>query len=63
MGTVIGAFVMGVLRNGLNLLKVDAFVQMVIIGTIIVLGVWYDTSRRKKQAESIKPVKNCESSK
>ncbi len=50
LGTVIGAFVMGVLRNGLNLLKVDAFVQMVIIGTIIVLGVWYDTARRKKQS-------------
>lgn len=53
LGTVIGAFVMGVLRNGLNLLKVDAFVQMVIIGIIIVLGVWYDTARRKKQAESV----------
>jgi len=50
LGTVIGAFVMGVLRNGLNLLKVDAFVQMVIIGTIIVIGVWYDTARRKKQS-------------
>lgn len=48
-GTLIGAFVMGVLRNGLNLLKVDAFVQMIIIGAIIILGVWYDTARRKKQ--------------
>lgn len=63
LGTVIGAFVMGVLRNGLNLLKVDAFVQMVIIGTIIVLGVWYDTARRKKQSESIKPVLTRESGK
>ncbi len=50
LGTVIGALVMGVLRNGLNLLKVDAFVQMVIIGIIIVIGVWYDTARRKKQS-------------
>ena len=50
LGTIIGAFVMGVLRNGLNLLKVDAFVQMVIIGTIIVIGVWYDTARRKRQS-------------
>lgn len=50
LGTIIGAFVMGVLRNGLNLVKVDPFVQMVIIGAIIVLGVWYDTLRRKKQA-------------
>lgn len=50
LGTVIGALVMGVLRNGLNLLKVDAFVQMVIIGSIIILGVWYDTFRRKKRS-------------
>lgn len=49
LGTVIGAAVMGVLRNGLNLVKVDAFVQMVIIGGIIIVGVWYDTLRRKKQ--------------
>lgn len=49
LGTVIGAMVMGVLRNGLNLLKVDAFIQMIIIGSIIVMGVWYDTIRRKKR--------------
>lgn len=49
LGTVIGAAVMGVLRNGLNLVRVDAFVQMVIIGGIIILGVWYDTLRRSKQ--------------
>lgn len=49
LGTIIGAAVMGVLRNGLNLVKVDAFVQMVIIGAIIIVGVWYDTLRRKKQ--------------
>ena len=49
LGTVIGALVMGVLRNGLNILKVDAFVQMVIIGVIIVVGVWYDTFRRRQR--------------
>lgn len=49
LGTIIGALVMGVLRNGLNLLKINAFVQMVIIGSIIVAGVWYDTFRRKKR--------------
>ncbi|WRS28638.1 ABC transporter permease [Oscillospiraceae bacterium MB08-C2-2] len=50
LGTIIGAFVMGVLRNGLNLVKVDPFVQMIIIGAIIVVGVWYDTLRRKSQS-------------
>lgn len=45
LGTLIGALVMGVLRNGLNILKVDSFIQMVIIGVIIILGVWYDRKR------------------
>lgn len=49
LGTVIGAFVMGILRNGLNLVRVDPFIQMVITGSIIIIGVWYDNVRRKKQ--------------
>lgn len=49
LGTVIGAFVMGILRNGLNLLRVDPFIQMIITGSIIIIGVWYDNVRRKKQ--------------
>lgn len=49
LGTVIGAFVMGILRNGLNLLRIDPFVQMVITGLIIIIGVWYDNVRRNKQ--------------
>lgn len=39
VGTIIGVFVIGVLRNGLNLLSVSPFVQAVIIGAVIVLAV------------------------
>lgn len=48
-GTIIGAFIMGVLRNGLNLLNVSPFWQQIAIGVIIVLAVYIDQVRRKKQ--------------
>ncbi|MFD1433788.1 ABC transporter permease [Kroppenstedtia eburnea] len=47
-GTVIGAFIMGVLRNGLNLLSVSPFWQQIAIGLVIVLAVYLDQLRRKK---------------
>lgn len=35
LGTLIGAIIIGVLRNGLNLLNVSAFIQQVVIGVVI----------------------------
>jgi ribose transport system permease protein len=49
--TIIGAFVIGVLRNGLNLLSVSAFWQQVAIGLVIIIAVALDTYRRKKTAK------------
>ena len=49
-GTLIGALIMGVLRNGLNLLGVSSFLQQVVIGLVIVFAVLLDTvlkSRRR----------------
>lgn len=46
-GTLIGAFILAVLRNGLNLLSVSAFWQQVVIGVVIILAVLLDTLRRK----------------
>ena len=43
VGTLIGALIMGVLRNGLNLLGVSSFVQQVVIGTVIIAAVLLDT--------------------
>lgn len=51
--TIIGAFVIGVLRNGLNLLSVSAFWQQVAIGLVIIIAVALDTYRRKKTAKII----------
>ncbi len=47
-GTLIGALILGVLRNGLNLLNVSPFWQQVVIGVVIALAVMTDTLRRRK---------------
>ena len=46
-GTFIGAFVIGVLRNGLNLIGVTPYIQKIIIGAVIVGSVFLDKIRRK----------------
>ena len=50
VGTLIGAFIMGVLGNGLNLLGVSAFLQQVIMGTLIISVVVFDQWRRRRFA-------------
>ena len=42
VGTIIGALIMGVIRNGLNLLNVDPFWQSVVLGVIIAAAVMLD---------------------
>ncbi|MDZ4701868.1 MAG: ABC transporter permease [Rhodothermales bacterium] len=48
VGSVIGALIMAVLRNGCNMLGVPNFVQEIIIGAIIVGAVTLDQSKRQK---------------
>ncbi|ANP55190.1 ribose transport system permease protein [Streptomyces griseochromogenes] len=52
-GTLIGALILAVLRNGLNLLDVSAFWQQVVIGVVIALAVLLDTARRKAGASAV----------
>jgi len=47
-GTLIGALVMGVLQNGLNLLAVSSFYQQMAIGTVLVAAVWLDQMNRAR---------------
>jgi ribose transport system permease protein len=47
-GTLIGAFVIGILRNGLNMSGVSAFIQQIIIGLVIILTVWIDQMRHRR---------------
>ena len=39
LGTLIGAFIIGVIRNGMNLLNVNAYNQYIVFGAIILLAV------------------------
>jgi ribose/xylose/arabinose/galactoside ABC-type transport system permease subunit len=45
-GTVLGALLIGVINNGLDLLNVSSYYQQVIKGLIIVGAVWLDRSRK-----------------
>jgi putative xylitol transport system permease protein len=46
-GTIIGALLMGVLRNGLNLLNIQSYYQLGVIGAVIILAVALDTLRKR----------------
>jgi ribose transport system permease protein len=48
-GTVVGVLIIGVLRNGLNLLGVSPFVQQVVIGLVIAVAVTFDTLGRRNR--------------
>ncbi|MET7284430.1 substrate-binding domain-containing protein [Streptomyces sp. NPDC005573] len=52
-GTFVGALILAVLRNGLNLLNVSAFWQQVVIGVVIALAVLLDAVRRKAGATPV----------
>lgn len=47
LGTIIGVLIIGVLRNGLNLLGVSPFTQAVVIGVVIALAVAAEAIKRK----------------
>ena len=47
-GTLIGALIMAVLRNGLNLLSVSSFFQQVVIGSVIIFAVLIDMALKRR---------------
>jgi ribose transport system permease protein len=48
LGTLIGAFIMSVLANGLRILNVSQEWQTAVTGVIIVMAVYVDILRRGK---------------
>ena len=46
-GTLIGALLIGVLRNGLNLMNVSSYIQQIAIGVVIVVAVLIDKYKSK----------------
>lgn len=52
LNTIIGALMMGVIRNGLNLTGVNSYWQMVIIGLILVIAVANQMSRHRRSGST-----------
>lgn len=48
-GTLIGVFIIGVLNNGLNLLNVNSFWQLIAKGLVILLAVYIDLLKKKSR--------------
>ncbi|MFN2307239.1 MAG: ABC transporter permease [Paracoccaceae bacterium] len=46
-GTMVGAFIIGILRNGLNMAGVSAFIQQIVIGVVVIGAVWIDQMRNR----------------
>lgn len=51
VGTAIGVLIIGVLRNGLNLLNVSSFWQQVVIGCVIALAVLIENARQRRSSQ------------
>lgn len=47
--TLMGVLVLGILANGLNLIRVSSYVQNIVIGVIIVLAVYIDLVRQRRR--------------
>lgn len=50
IGTILGAFIMQMLRNGGNLLGIDPFILEMVIGFLIVISVYVDQLRKIKKS-------------
>lgn len=48
-GTILGVLVIGVLNNGLNLLNINSFWQLIAKGVVILLAVYVDILKKKKR--------------
>jgi D-xylose transport system permease protein len=48
-GALVGALVMASLDNGMSMLDVDAYWQMIVKGAVLVLAVWIDVVSRSNR--------------
>ncbi len=52
-GTIVGAFIVGFLENIMNLVGVNAYIQEIITGSIIVLAVAFDVISKSKRTQKV----------
>lgn len=48
-GTIIGALIIGIMNNGLNLMRIDSYWQMIAKGVIVLIAVYVDYIKNKKK--------------
>ena len=48
-GTLIGALIIGVLNNGMNMLSVPYFYQLIVKGAVIIIAVWLDVRAKRRK--------------
>ena len=51
--SAIGMLVFAVLENAMNMLNIDAYVQMLFKGIVIVAIIWLDCYTRKRKREAV----------
>ena len=47
--TLIGALIIGVLNNGMNMLSVPYFYQLIVKGVVIIIAVWLDVRAKRRK--------------
>lgn len=52
VGTMVGALIIGVLRNGFTLLSFSSALQNVVLGLVIILAVFMDVTRERMEAKA-----------
>jgi ribose transport system permease protein len=55
LGTLIGAFIIAVIQNGMNLLGIDSYVQQIVLGGVILAAVLLDKARASGGLKSLMP--------
>ena len=45
IGTLVGAFIIAVIQNGMNLMNVDSYSQKIVLGAVVLTAVWLDRLR------------------
>ena len=50
IGTLIGALIIGALNNGMNMMSVPYFYQLIVKGLVIVVAVWLDVRSKQRKA-------------
>lgn len=50
IGTILGALIIGVINNGMNMLSVPYFYQLIVKGVVILVAVWLDVRSKSARA-------------